>query len=238
VFAICAGMLRSGSTFQYQVVCHMVEAELAGKRLGFFGIDCLHDFREEVLDNRWRVFKVHEPHSIYTDLLGSGRAKCFYTYRDVRDVVYSLKHRLSIRFEESVDHVTAVVSTHDRFWRSQPNTLVQRYEDIVLDNVAMVNAIASHLDIGIDGQRAAEIAAEYSIGANRTRVQALLSKLTADGIDPCRRGPNEYFDKQFELHWNHIRTGAVGAWRHQASDAEAAHLNLMFGDWLQDNGYV
>src|SRR5258707_9134346 len=32
---ICVGMYRSGSTWQYEVVSHLVESYLGGKRLGF-----------------------------------------------------------------------------------------------------------------------------------------------------------------------------------------------------------
>src|SRR5262245_23834258 len=167
MFAICAGMLRSGSTFQYQIVSHLVETIHGGKRLGFMGLDCVSEIRQEVLDYRWRVIKVHEPHAFFSGLLDEGRAKCFYTYRDVRDVMYSLMHRLGLGFDEIFRHAALAAGPNDEFWRSQPHTLVQRYEELVGDSTAAIRSIAEHLGIALSEPDAANLASLYSIEANR-----------------------------------------------------------------------
>src|SRR5947209_10846769 len=102
---LCVGMYRACSTWQYEVIAHLLERHRGGERLGYVDGE-----QYAALDRRagtgtgagWRVLKSHEGHRSFARALAGGRAVAVYAYRDVRDVVFSLMHKRGIRFEQLV----------------------------------------------------------------------------------------------------------------------------------------
>jgi hypothetical protein len=136
-------MYRACSTWQYEVVGHLLEHHLDGRRLGYLtgakydALIRIHS-RTSVRSDRqdWRVLKSHEGHRRFAGALASGNALAVYTLRDLREVVYSLMHKRGISFQELVRQgMIHQLLTNDRFWRRQPRVLVQRYEELISDPV-------------------------------------------------------------------------------------------------------
>lgn len=223
MFAICAGMQRSGSTWQYQVASHLVEGHLHGVRLGFVGLHWLPEVRREVIDNRWRVLKVHDSHPALTELIAERRAVGFYTYRDIRDVVYSIKARSGASFERVIGEVPNLLR-HHRVWSAHERTLVQRYESHVLDPTGAIREIAAHLGLHPPAVEIENIAVLYSLEANRRRARQL-----ADSGVP--------YDPHTQLYSNHLRSGEAGTWRRLATPAEIEILRRTCSAWLVAQGY-
>src|SRR5262249_3726065 len=147
-YVFCAGMPRSGSTWQYQVVSHLLEAHCGGVRGGF--LERPEDF-ERIAEQTagrvpWLTLKMHNGHPSYLAALRDGRAVVVYSYRDLRDVTFSLMHKMRLSFEELVGQLQLVQCLNDyAFWTGQPHVLCQRYEAIVSDSAACVTEIASFL---------------------------------------------------------------------------------------------
>jgi hypothetical protein len=234
-------MQRSASTWQYDVVCHLVERHRGGRRLGFFqtGQEFEKQLRANEEQDSWRVMKTHQRHPCYAALLGSGRALAVYSYRDLRDVAFSLAHKCACRFEEVVENRGGLHAciADDQFWSAQPRTLSQRYEDVVTDPVAGLEAIASHLGIPLESGESASVAEEYSLAANSWRAVELKQRLLDEGIELTDPTNANLKNEHTLLHWNHIRSGTVGDWRQEATPRHIALLAAICGPWLKERGY-
>jgi LPS sulfotransferase NodH len=239
MYVICAGMNRAGSTWQYNVVSTLVEGHHGGRRLGFFRSgDAFADLLSTATST-WLALKTHDRHPAFAKALAAGQALAVHSYRDLRDVAYSLMHKCSADFDQVVLHQRCLHTCldNDRFWRVQPRTLSQRYEDILADPAAAVRQLADHLSISLTEKQAKALAAEYSLEANRCRANALAERLRQEGVcldDPANALRHE---EHTQLHWNHIRDGRPGGWRGRASPRERALLAAICGDWLIERGY-
>lgn len=234
----CVGMYRSGSTWQYDVVSHLLEKHRGGRRLGFVTGEQFAALPEEDAGG-WRVLKAHDAHPAFADALAAGRARAVYSFRDLRDVAYSLLHKFGAPFAEVIErqHRLHLCLDNDAFWTAQPHTLSQRYEDIMARPAAAVTRLAGHLGIALADGEAAAVAEEYSLRANLWRTVELANRLRGEGVDLEDPANAQRWDGQTLLHWNHIRAGRVGSWRVEATPRELAVLAGLCGAWLVARGY-
>jgi hypothetical protein len=237
MLVICAGMFRSGSTWQYQVACDLLERHGGVNALGYvYGLDIapLADRGEGR-----HVFKFHDTNPICTEWLADGRARCLYSYRDMRDAAFSMAHKQSQTLRETVftNGFCQRAIASDAFWRSQKNVFVQRYETWMENPVPMVEGIAKHLDVELAPGEAEEVAAKFSLDANRERTEKLADRLRNQGVDLSDPSNTNYCDPKEQLHWNHLRTGTVGDWRQRATTEDVVLLARECGAWLAENGY-
>jgi hypothetical protein len=244
---ICAGMYRACSTWQYEVVAHLIEQSGRGERLGYLMSGEYADLRRaernaetsvQVADSRCRVFKSHDADQVFAQAMRDGSARVIYAYRDVRDVIFSLMHKRGLTFEELMRQgMIHQVLANDRFWMAQPGRLVQRYDDLVARPADGVLEIARFLEIPIDRAEAERIAEMYSQEANRARTQALRDRLQQSGIDLDNAANTQICDPKTLLHWNHLRPGGGGSWVTRAMPRHHAILRRMCSKWLRAHGY-
>jgi hypothetical protein len=236
-------MYRSGSTWQYNIASHLVEQHQRGRRLGFFSpaefiAKCLG--QEPVPpDSTPQVLKAHERDECFAGLLADGRALAVYSYRDLRDVAYSLMHKLRTSFEDAIlrQRILHAAILNDEFWAKQPRTLCQEYGHIAADPATCIQEIADHLSIKIDRAASEALAAEYSLEANRQRTEALRTALVEQGMDLSDSRNALLNDDDTLLHWNHLRTGESGSWRELATPVQKTQLARICGRWLIARGY-
>ena len=242
---ICAGMYRACSTWQYEVVGHLVENHLKGQRLGYVCGET-YETLERLGPGRkarggstpWRVLKSHEGARSFSRALESSRALAVYVFRDLREVIFSLIHKRGTSFRQLLRQgMIHQLLANDRFWRSQPRVLVQRYEDLVDDPVTGVVQLARHLGLGVARREAAAIAEEYSLASNRTRIETLRRKLLEAGIDLHDPANHQICDSTTLLHWNHLRLGRAGSWQADATPDQRALMRTVCDPWLLANGY-
>jgi hypothetical protein len=233
---LCVGMYRSGSTWQYDVAGHLLERHRAAERLGFVTGDHFRPATEPPA--AWRVLKAHDAHEAFAAALHAGRARALYSYRDLRDVCFSLMHKFRVPFAEvtRAGGLLAQCLANDAFWRAQPQVLGQRYEEIMTDPARGVAAIAAHLNLALADGEAAAVAEEYSLAANRRRTAEIADRLRAQGVDLEGAAAAYRWDARTLLHWNHIRAGRVGDWR-RATRRQRARLAELCGPWLIEHGY-
>ena len=55
----CVGMMRSGSTLQYNIVAEILELKEIGKRLGWEHHEEFHKIKEKYINEKYNVFKNH-----------------------------------------------------------------------------------------------------------------------------------------------------------------------------------
>ena len=238
-FVLCVGMLRSCSTWQYEVSSHLVELSGQGERLGFLDHERFPPVRDARHDDPLvGVVKAHDHHEIYAETIAKGDVRLIYSHRDVRDVVYSFMWKARLDF----DGVMAAgflkrVLDNDRAWRSYPAILAQSYDGILADPVDGVTAIARHLDIPLARSQAEAIAHEYSWELNHRRMMAVRQRAISAGIDLSDRENVFEHDPRTLLHWNHLRDDRGRSWREIATLEERRRLGELCAEWLIDAGY-
>jgi hypothetical protein len=239
MYVFCVGMYRACSTWQYEIVSHLVERYKGGRRLGFLTADQFQNHESSSpAGAEWQVLKSHDAHAEFARALGDSRALAVYAYRDLRDVAFSLMHKFAATFDDIVrERLLERCLENDTLWMSQPNLVCQRYEEIVADPVRAVTELATHLQIPLSAGEAEQLAADYSFEANQERANALRDRLKAEGVDLSGRDNALRFDPHTLLHWNHLRENRNGGWREQASPQQRKRLATIVGDWLSARGY-
>src|SRR2546430_1713643 len=107
----CIGMYRAGSTWQYEVAAELLSHHRDAARLGFVvGVD----YRPSSAGG-WRVLKGHDRHENFAEALRAGGALALYCWRDLRDVCFSLMHKLATDFDTAAGDWLHRCLDNDRF---------------------------------------------------------------------------------------------------------------------------
>jgi len=236
---ICNGLLRSGSTWSYNVTRGLAQ-ELANQR-GLKPVESAYldlPQMEDYLSNQWKsapgpvVLKSHEPGPIALSLVRAGRIKAVCTFRDPRDCVSSDLKFTGLDFDKVVNRVRSSFGSL-RYYQSTDQILLVRYEDMVKDPQRLIRRIAMHLGIEASPEVIARIHAETNIES---------SKKICD--DVRRRPDSEVFlfadariDPSTRLHENHVFDGKVGRWRTEFTPEQGRWLTEYFSNWLLLLGY-
>lgn len=239
MYVLCAGMYRACSTWQYEVITHLLDKYRGGERLGYLtGEEFAARYRSSEQVAGWSVLKSHEGDRSFARAIADRHAIAVYAYRDVRDVVFSLMHKRGVSFELLVRQgMIHQIFANDRFWARQPGVIVQGYENLVADPVTGVLELGAHIGVELSREEAAEVAGEYSFQTNRRRTLELVERLQAQGVDLNDPSNLQYYDQKTLLHWNHLREGRPGNWRTHATPAQRAILSRLCDDWLVAHGY-
>jgi hypothetical protein len=230
----CAGMMRSGSTLQFQLTSSIVEHAGMGRRLPYSPESEFESLREQHAgDRQTKVIKAHRCTTAHHALALQQQAKVVYTYRDIRDVAVSAMKKFDKTLYEIIDSYWLEQALADyRKWTSVPDVLISKYENMVANIAQEAERINQFTGAHLAGQTVQEIAADFTLERQRQRIAEF------------RRGLNRPVDAAEivfhpieQLHHNHIDDGAVGKWQDQLSATEIFYLDSKFGDWLLETGY-
>ncbi|MGB3240568.1 MAG: sulfotransferase domain-containing protein, partial [Geitlerinemataceae cyanobacterium] len=232
MLVICCGMLRSGSTLQYQLAVAILEKTGRGSGLGDpRNVDCL-ELANANPSGMMQVLKVHKfQHLQHVEAaIDRRQAKCLYTYRDVRDVAVSLMNMRNIGFEELIFRNQEVQQSLSDFqaWTSFDDVLISRYEEMVSDIPQEVLRIAKHLNIELSTEDAIAIAENHSLDKQKQRIQQWKQ---GDDFNPRNH------EAKSLLHHNHINSGRSQQWCETLTPIQIAYLESLTGTWLRDRGY-
>lgn len=224
-WVVCCGMRRSASTLQYHIVSELLGPERSLGWVTWQDFDRLTQNHDARFGDGFLVAKSHTylpSHSqAAQELLESGRLKGIYIYRDIRDVVVSMKRMAAQMSNLNTDLTAELVSilTNGRLWTENVPCLVSRYEDVVVNLPGEVKSIASFLGIGASEEQCAEIAGRLSPAKQRERLPAV-------GWDSKT------------LFWpEHVGPLVPGQWRDGLTAEESAVIEQVAGDWLREKEY-
>ena len=233
-------MCRSCSTWQYEIASDLIERHRQGPRIGYLTGDDFATYAETAeAENGWQVLKSHDRHPSFAALLEQGRALALYSYRDLRDVTYSMMHKWQTSFEDVIEQrkLIEMCLLNDEFWTGQPGVMSQRYCEVVMNPVAGIEQIAEHLGIRMESGEATELESKYSLEANRQRANALRNTLEQERVDLTDPRNSLLSDPHTLVHWNHVRTGRAGSWRQVATLPQRIRLAQLCAPWLIARGY-
>jgi hypothetical protein len=237
---ICNGVLRSGSTWSFNV-CRGLAQEWSRQRGDLREIESSYlDLAqmETYLASHWSqaqvpvVLKSHEPGPIALSLIRAGRIKAVCTFRDPRDCVSSDLKFMRIGINQVLQRVRSSFEAL-RLYQTTDHILLIRYEDMVQDPIRQIRRIALHVGVDVDAAAVERIHQATSFETSRKICQ-----------DVQRRPDSEVYliakarvDPGTRLHENHIFDGKVGRWRTEFAGDQARWLTEYFSSWLIQLGY-
>ena len=231
---LCAGMIRSGSTLQFQLASSIVEHAGLGHRVKYVPES---EF-ETVLDRHTqdaglKVFKAHVCTSTLAEIAQTGDAKVIYSYRDIRDVAVSAMRKFDMPFDALVNAGWLDQAITDYYaWTNMPNVLVSRYEEMICNLRHEVSRIADFLGLNVDAEALSRLSEQYDIPAQQQRIDALKQR-----YGQSINNSDIVFDEVELLHHNHIHKGEVDGWRHLLSPLQQSLLTERYSQWLLSLGY-
>lgn len=257
MIVVCCGMIRSGSTLQFNMARELIEAAKCGVAHGFISEDELSGTGRQLLewaaDRRFHVVKSHSIEPVAT--LSSGQVYLLYTFRDLRDVALSAKRKWGLSGDQLMASLTKAVGAQTHLAESRHRVLEQRYEHITNDPAAAVEEIARFLAIPVTPERAQRIArtlaeAPNNVEASATqRLRYTLAKTLRRNRDSSvarllRRTPlrswirrfiisGSVYDPKTLLHPDHVSSDDNAA----LTVAERERINATFRTWLRKYGY-
>ena len=221
-------MKRSGSTVQYQVVAELIERNGLGQRIGFADQESVAAVLQEAQAAKgFAVMKTHEPFIEFDQPIQLGNVRAFYTFRDLRAVALSNMQKWQMPFADVIARnglLDNVVSSSLKFL-SFPGVCVSRYEDIVSSLAGEIGKWGHALGLPMTIQRAEELAAEFSLDAQRARIDKIRTLKPGD------------YDRRSLLHHGHIVDGSVDSWKTKLERWQIREIENRFGEWLLSRGY-
>lgn len=231
MLVISCGMMRSGSTLQYQLAVELLQRAGRGEGIGEVRHTICQDLEAQT-HGQTHVVKVHKRQLLdgVPAAIADGYATGLYISRDIRDVAVSLMNMRQISFERLIfrsGEVQQALRDYEA-WTALPQMLISQYEVMMADLTHEVQRIAAHLQIDISPETAAEIADQYDLKRQKQRIQAWKSD---PSYDASQHDPNTL------LHHNHIRSGETQQWRSVLTPMQIAYLEYIAGDWLRSQNY-
>lgn len=225
-----AGIYRSGSTTQYEIVRDIITQTGNGIGIGYHQEKKLKEYDTD--KNKTVVCKVFEPLHIGFEgkpsyaqkFFAENRVKALVTIRDPRDVMTSMKKRSEGRnekgnhiewsFEETLNNFPVWFKRLDDWieWGAE----VTRYEEMILNLYAECKHIADYLGIEADDDLLKSVAKNYTISAINKRKQE------GKGMLPSRPG---------------IVMGTSGAYKTWLSGPERKAVEDKVGWFMEKYGY-
>ena len=255
---ICLGMIRSGSTLQFNLakgVLTSVGAE----------VDELYRenvTRDDVLDITSRggsvILKSHliDPDAL-SDAINSG-CRIVYTYRDLRDVYVSVRRMAGWSIEHFFEHVDQSIEQMDEL-SGASSTLLQKYESIYGDLPRATIEIAKFLNYELSDLSLSSIVDSVRVDSSVKPKLSLslgilnIRNLLRRNFPSLMKGMNRYkFISSFKrsissrlfgvdgsmMHKNHIsKAKGASVWRDELSDEESGLIYSRYKKWFDGVGY-
>lgn len=230
MWVFCGGMMRSASTLQYQITAQLVEAAQLGRRLPWTEAEDFPElWRHLGQDNTWKVYKTHICTQSMIEEFGRANALGVYIYRDIRDAFTSQMVKEGVSAKMLLDSGFIQVCLDNYYhWSQLPQVLISRYETVMKNLSNEVFRIADHLGIDLTFEQAQQIANDFSLDKQQSRIEQSQAICNTD---------HHQFDQHSLLHINHIHSGKVGRWKTELCLGDVEQIEKLAGVWMQDRGY-
>lgn len=233
----CCGMIRSGSTWQYNIVKAILESRNIAAAYGFTGGEKKIIELKGTNDNL--IIKLHESFTSALDEVSSGHAKAIYSHRDMRDVAASLMvlYHKDLPWVIDKGYLKDAWKNYTR-WTGTKNILIQTYDYIMQSPAAAIREIAGYLGVELTEEEIKSLTSDYGIENQKKKIDTMPG--SAAGTKMIRKirrqignslyntiGKEktkkiaalfgrigvEHIDKKTLLHSEHINTGEIGSYK-------------------------
>jgi hypothetical protein len=203
---LSAGMPRSGSTWLYNAMRIILKSDI-GIDLGAGWIQDIEKFK----DHETILLKLHG----YIPNLASKATFVAYSYRDLRDVMASIKRKFNTSPSMAI---ARQYLEDDAKWR-QCALFAMKYEDMMDEPQNVDENLQKAL--GIYWFESASIC--HEIGT--------LNYSSSED-------KNDVYNNENLLHAGHITNGKHGSWKGELDPEFVLELETEFSSWLTENGYT
>jgi hypothetical protein len=235
---ICNGVIRSGSTWSFNV-CRELYQQLARHLNHGFGSAYLDSAPlEHFVSAQWpgvtgsTVIKAHDLGPASLAAVRSGKAKAVCTFRDPRDCVASDLQFMKYPFEVCVKRVSGTLEPL-RIYQNTPHILLVRYEDMMADRLREIRRIAAHLGLNVSDDLVLQIDARTDVQSSSQVCASLKNKSPAEVWQVA----DHRVDPATQLHENHLNGGTIGRWKNELTRDQIAYMTEFFAPWLIKLGY-
>jgi len=260
MLVVCAGMIRSGSTLQYNLICSLLEKMGSCEKHGTFdagaewlSVPALTIWAKD--SERFHVIKDHGLHSANIrpqeqEMVRDGLVRICYTYRDVRDVAASAKEFWGAREDRLFQMLDQALSIYENL-QEIPGVLHQRYEELVGDLPRAVRDIAQFLGCMPTPELIEEVVRECSLETMETlsqhpvlRVARMVKRVLPFSLNGSRMGGLRKLLRKYDKDSllgarKHISStrGAIGTWRNKLTRKEQEVITARYKKYLIRAGY-
>lgn len=233
---IANGMVRSGSTLQYNLASRILETSPGFEKAGFIGSLDEAEHREAAArfktNDKTALIKSHSlpiEAAFYDD-----NVRVLFCYRDFRDIAASIKKKWGWSFDVITQRLDDLIVLEAEIM-GLPNVLSQSYETLFDDMESAIVDLAKFLDVDLGAADIKAIKGELSVDSVKSNIGMSLKdkikhKLTRK-VD---------IDGHTLFHKNHISktNGANGDWNNQFTAEEITILSTRYHDWLTQHSYA
>lgn len=237
---VCCGMIRSGSTLQYNLVRSLVEATASGVGEGFINEPLRdHRLRRWCWDKAWHVVKMHRIVDWMLEEQARKSIRFFFCHRNLHDVAASAKRKFGISSLEIWQRIDEAIVTQ-RHLQGSAEAQVQRYTELTGDPPVSLAAIAKFLDLPLSDQVRSEIVTSCSLDSAQKIQAAVCDMMSARGITAGKEEKISIFDQTTLLHHNHISSnrGRDDAWHSDLTAIDLHMIDSRYRQWLLSEDYV
>jgi hypothetical protein len=202
---VCNGMIRSASTWSYNVALRLMRAAVGDRVYGDYS-ENTQAFLDASPAADYRVLKCHMLDDLARQLIRSGQARVIYTCRDLADAAASFMRMFHYDFEHTWLALRGALDLY-RLHRDSGAALILGYGPLTARPLDAIARIAAWLDISAPAATMEEIARHTSLASARARVDALKAGTDADKLVRFDRFVH---DRETLLNIDHIRDGGSG----------------------------
>jgi hypothetical protein len=236
---LCTGLLRSGSTWSFNVCRQLFRqtykdgsVKLA---IGYADGVPLDELIRANQDDSERILivKSHFPGAYAVDQIESGQLPNICTLRDPRDSFVSLNSYDEMTFDEIKDYVLKNLRYIDKYERKDKSLFID-FEDMMANSLAAVGRIADYLKLNLSEEIILEVDEQTNIDSARKTMNGLSDR---DGSDSVHKVRSHLVDNLTFIHEKHVQSAKSGRWKTELSQDEQRRVNEAFAPWLLSMGY-
>lgn len=220
---LCNGMIRSASTWSYNVALHLMRAAAGSLVYGDYGEDTRAFLAAAPPSARYRVLKCHMLDALARELIDAGRAKVIYTCRDLADAAASFMRMFQYDFDHTWLALQGALELY-RLHRESGKALILGYHSVISQPLDAIAGIARYLGIEAPREILRAIGEKTSIESARARVDQLKSGVDADKLVRFDRFVH---DRETLLNLDHIRDGSSGYGRVLLTPEQLARIDAL-----------
>lgn len=242
MIVVVAGMPRSGSTLQSNIVKVIVEDRGLGQREDW-SIDWQEDLSrvvEYIQDAQIHILKAHWVNDDVIKLMQDYPGRCYLlsSHRDVRDVAVSMMLKFDYSFSKAKARIGKAIENLERIRVCGVPILEQDYPRLRYSLECAVADVARFLAIKITPDEAAQFAVQLDVKVayQKSREKPVIFESIRRKLAYLFRTKFPYADSDLMLHAKHVSShmGESGIWREKLANKQVQELENLFPGWCDE----